>query len=492
MKKLLILSLVCLAGSAQASQSPTVLPTTSPYAGLTMLNNINSAFNTFQSNFSGATEPSDLVTYQWWVDTSTNLLKFYDGSNWLPVARYSGSQWVPISNGVIGIIPSSTGSSNAYVVTYDPAPSALVVGQHYPFIASFQNTGAATLAVNGMTAAPITKNGTVSIASADISSGAVVDTVWDGTDFQMTSQVSNASSGTVTAIATNNGVTGGTITTSGTIGLANQSTGTVLSNISGSSAPPTGNSVSSLFDSSMGSTQGSVLYRSSTTWTVLPPGTNGQVLTTQGTGANPVWAVPSTHGTQLFTSSGSFTAPVGIYTIYLTACGGGGGGGGGYGKGGGGGASGYCIYKYPVSVSPGGSYPITVGGGGSSGPSNTNGGTGGTTYFASIAIPGGTPGNRAGDTGCIGSGTTPGCGGIASDVGFGSNMAGHGNGDKDASYQQGGNGGHEPIGYSGVGATSCYTPSAPSGYAGGGGGGYGPYCNGYGGPGAPGVVIVDY
>lgn len=46
-------------------------------------------------------------------------------------------------------------------------------------------------------------------------------------------------SGTVTSIATNNGVTGGTITNTGTIGLAPISSGGFLCNNSGSSAPPT-------------------------------------------------------------------------------------------------------------------------------------------------------------------------------------------------------------------------------------------------------------
>lgn len=39
-----------------------------------------------------------------------------------------------------------------------------------------------------------------------------------------------------------------------------------------------------------GEQQGSVLYYSGTNWAQLPPGTLGQVLTTQGVGANPQWA----------------------------------------------------------------------------------------------------------------------------------------------------------------------------------------------------------
>jgi hypothetical protein len=41
---------------------------------------------------------------------------------------------------------------------------------------------------------------------------------------------------------------------------------------------------------SLGSTRGSVLYRGAAGWTVLTPGTSGQVLTTGGAGADPTWS----------------------------------------------------------------------------------------------------------------------------------------------------------------------------------------------------------
>src|SRR5665213_1883347 len=57
-----------------------------------------------------------------------------------------------------------------------------------------------------------------------------------------------------------------------------------------------GESLSGLLDSSISSTQGSVLYRGSGGWTALAPGTAGQFLQTGGTGANPAWAAPSGTG----------------------------------------------------------------------------------------------------------------------------------------------------------------------------------------------------
>jgi hypothetical protein len=42
-----------------------------------------------------------------------------------------------------------------------------------------------------------------------------------------------------------------------------------------------------------GAVQGAILYYNGTNWVVLAPGTNGQFLKTQGSGANPVWDSPS-------------------------------------------------------------------------------------------------------------------------------------------------------------------------------------------------------
>lgn len=82
----------------------------------------------------------------------------------------------------------STGSANAYEVSYTPAPTAYVAGQKFFFKANFQNTGAATINVNGLGAKSIKKlDGATDLASTDISSGAMVEIMYDGTNFQLTS-----------------------------------------------------------------------------------------------------------------------------------------------------------------------------------------------------------------------------------------------------------------------------------------------------------------
>jgi len=112
-------------------------------------------------------------------------------------------------------------------------------------------------------------------------------------------------SGTVTNVATGSGLTGGPITTTGTISLANVNNNQLLANTSGSAAAPTGTSLTALIDSALGNTQGSVLYRGAAGWSVLGPGTSGQVLQTQGAGANPQWAAAGGSGTVTSVATGT-------------------------------------------------------------------------------------------------------------------------------------------------------------------------------------------
>lgn len=133
--------------------------------------------------------------------------------------------------------------------------------------------------------------------------------------------------GTVTSIATNNGITGGTITTTGTIGLAAIADHTLLANISGGSLFPSSTTLTALIDNAIGSTQGNILYRNSTAWVVLAPGSSGQFLQTLGAAANVQWAsgnagtvtsltagsgITLTPGTITTTGSIALTVPVAV------------------------------------------------------------------------------------------------------------------------------------------------------------------------------------
>ncbi len=180
-------------------------------------------------------------------------------------------------------------------------------------------------------------------------------------------------------------------------------------------------------------------------------------------------------GSQIFKVSGTFTVPVGITEIAVTACAGGGGGGGGYlssyaGEGGGGGDS---ILKTKYTVTPGASIPITVGSGGSAGAVSTAGGSGGTTIVGSLVTLFGGAGGNPGSSGGSGSssGAAGGAGACAGEDAFGGVP---------------GNGGGCIIGNGGVKRSSNGTNGLL------GGGGAGGYINAAGGAGGAGIVIIEW
>jgi hypothetical protein len=101
---------------------------------------------------------------------------------------------------------------------------------------------------------------------------------------------SPAGNGTVTSITAGAGLSGGTITTAGTIALAAIADVRMLANVSGAGAPPTATSVTALLDAALGTTRGSVIRRDGSVWSALAPGTAGHVLTSGGSGADVSWA----------------------------------------------------------------------------------------------------------------------------------------------------------------------------------------------------------
>ncbi len=103
--------------------------------------------------------------------------------------------------------------------------------------------------------------------------------------------------GTVTSVATGAGLTGGPVTTTGTISFATIADGDVLANITGGAAVPSANTLSDVIDHAIGSTQGDILYRNSSGWVVLAPGSSGNVLQSGGASANPSWVAAGGTGT---------------------------------------------------------------------------------------------------------------------------------------------------------------------------------------------------
>ncbi|WAI50264.1 phage tail protein [Pseudomonas triclosanedens] len=204
---------------------------------------------------------------------------------------------------------------------------------------------------------------------------------------------------------------------------------------------------------------------------------------------------------QRFTSSGSFTVPNGVTTLYLSGCGGGSGGGGGGGfvasgsGGGGGGGAGQSAIKVPVNVSPGQVIAVTIGAGGSlgaggaPGANGVAGSAGGVTSFGSLlTLAGGSP--SSGGNAIYGNG---GAGGIGGTYGGGYGGDGRGFGG------DGGDGGSGPFGTGGgggrAGANTGFIGVPGYGYGTGGAGGGAAYNSGSGAPGTaglPGLLIVEW
>ena len=79
---------------------------------------------------------------------------------------------------------SDSGLADAYAIAPSPIITGYVAGQVYFFFAANANTGTSTLAVNGLTAQAIQKNG-IALEGGEIGSGDLVTVIYDGTQFQL-------------------------------------------------------------------------------------------------------------------------------------------------------------------------------------------------------------------------------------------------------------------------------------------------------------------
>lgn len=196
----------------------------------------------------------------------------------------------------------------------------------------------------------------------------------------------------------------------------------------------------------------------------------------------------TSHGSQTFTASGTWTCPAGVRTItraFLVGGGGAGGAGDDSGDskpwyGGGGGGGGYTTTVKNISVTPGQKYAVVVGSGGT--PQTS--GAGGTSSIAGV-------GSAKGGTNCLGSYGEDGGSGAGSGGESGSSGAGGAGG------SDGGDGVRNAagmVGGKGQGSTTRkFGESGNTLYSGGGGGGGGqPHpggAGGNGGGGAGGAVL---
>ncbi len=115
-----------------------------------------------------------------------------------------------------------TSVSGADTITAVGAPvvAAYAAGQMFYFVATGDNTGAVTLNIDALGAKAVTRDGSVALAAGDIKSGEVVVVVYDGTRFQVVSQLNSAGNATFANVSITSALNvGGVVTLSG--GTAN-------------------------------------------------------------------------------------------------------------------------------------------------------------------------------------------------------------------------------------------------------------------------------
>lgn len=102
------------------------------------------------------------------------------------------------------VCTAATASGTAYACSFAAPPASLVDGEYYAFKADVDNTGAVTFAPNSFGAKAVTKmqgGVTAALVTGDIRAGQWVVLRYDGTRFQMQSQLGNAAIGGVSDLS---------------------------------------------------------------------------------------------------------------------------------------------------------------------------------------------------------------------------------------------------------------------------------------------------
>lgn len=116
------------------------------------------------------------------------------------------------------VYATAGGTANAITLTPGVGLSSYSNGCSFEFRAAADNTGATTIAVSGLSAISIQKVSSgvlTSLTAGDIKNGIVYRVTYNGTSFQLI----GAGTGSVVSITAGDGLSGGTITASGTISI---------------------------------------------------------------------------------------------------------------------------------------------------------------------------------------------------------------------------------------------------------------------------------
>jgi hypothetical protein len=230
------------------------------------------------------------------------LLKFvlYNSVNEL-IGTYDG---IPSINDPFGINSqlSSIAGTNSITATATPTLTAYATGAIYSFIAANTNTGAATLSIDSLTAASITKNGSVALSAGDIQAGKMMLVEYDGTTFQLVNNI--VYGGSIT--------NGNIVSLTSPLGVANGGSGAATF---AANSVLLGNNTAA-FQTVAPGTSKNVLTSNGTTWSSAAPSTGlataiGQVpFSTDGSTFTPTQKI--VQGTATSPVSGSATVFTGI------------------------------------------------------------------------------------------------------------------------------------------------------------------------------------
>ena len=158
---------------------------------------------------------------------------------------------------------------------------------------------------------------TVSVGSGVLSIQYATDThvlrLWNGTSYDSYSLTGGGGGGSVTSVVAGSLLSGGTITSTGTIGLAAVAAGTFIANTGTSSAVPAAVTLSAYMDAVVSNVQGSLAFRNATGWVALAPAALGNYLKSGGSSADITWAslgndvgaYINTRATPVITTSGT-------------------------------------------------------------------------------------------------------------------------------------------------------------------------------------------
>jgi hypothetical protein len=136
------------------------------------------------------------------------------------VAHTDGINAGQIQDGGLVFQASDTGSADAYVIALAPVVTAYAAGQEFNFKAGATSTGASTLNVNGLGVKNIKKKNDQAIAAGDIEANAIIKVVYDGTSFQMISQLGTSAGSMTSFTLTGDSGSNQTIADSNTMDIA--------------------------------------------------------------------------------------------------------------------------------------------------------------------------------------------------------------------------------------------------------------------------------